>query len=86
MNARKIALFAFSAAIAISGAAVEASARNIDDSSKAQITAPVSCQMRSILVGERAARISKPVSINDRVALNPQPLPPGERYDEYDEE
>ncbi len=63
MNASKIAIFAFAAALMSFATATEVSARAIDEGATAQI-------------GALAAQNAQPSLHGDRLALNPQPLPP----------
>lgn len=76
MTAHKIALTAFGAALAIGGLQTEASARPLRDVGLKQADAFAPKLARSSSTEEPALRCAPPARC--RVALNPQPLPPGE--------
>lgn len=81
MNATKFMLCAIGATIMISATAFEAAARTVDGTNAGGIGVSDSLIARPALVGERASIDGRSASSGSRVALNPQPLPPGE-YEE----
>jgi len=81
MTARKIALIAFGASLAIVGLQAEASARSFRNVGLTQTDASAPRLARSISFGEPALRSE--AQARYRVALNPQPLPPGDERDPW---
>ncbi len=77
MNIRKIAFFAASAAILISGMSVAASARTVVESSKTQMRSFALVETQPALVEELASLKSRSQSYGGQLAFNPQPDPPG---------
>ncbi|WGJ13423.1 hypothetical protein QEV83_12010 [Methylocapsa sp. D3K7] len=73
MNASKTVLFAIGAIVMTTGTAVEASAHAYAGSSTNQTTAIKS--LRHGQIGGQAS--TQPLHDASRVAINPQPLPPG---------
>ncbi len=74
MNIRKIAFFITSTAILVSGMAVGASARTVDESGKSRIGSIVSIE----------ASLKSATRSGGQMAFNPQPDPPGAR-DEFED-
>ena len=77
MTAHKIALIAFGASLAIAGLQTQASARPVRDLGVKQAEASAQNLARSNSSEEPAPRCEPRARC--QVALNPQPLPPGER-------
>jgi len=79
MKMSKFSLCVVSAVLMTAGFAVEASARSVADNADAEVSATTTFGARSAVLAPTATR--QTATSSRKLALNPQPLPPGDVED-----